>query len=183
MEPQQQIDMLADLPTGNDKESRRQRRLMRNRLSAQRSRDKRRRDIEVYTKLKAQKVEEIASMKKTVTEEMEGLKKLEEMVKFAKTFLGPAKFATVNYERIGRTLMGATITLTTFSTIVMSSDPMRSFPRASLSSHRITVKCCALTLQMHHVYMGQGQILDSEDRSMWLYKPSKNLTLLTTHLE
>eukprot|EP00985_Skeletonema_marinoi_P023745 scaffold15971_cov106-Skeletonema_marinoi.AAC.3 len=95
MEPQQQIDMLADLPAGNDKESRRQRRLMRNRLSAQRSRDKRRRDIEVYTKLKAQKVEEIASMKKTVTEEMEGLKKLEEMVKFAKTFLGPAKFATI----------------------------------------------------------------------------------------
>jgi len=94
MEPQQQIDMLADLPAGNDKESRRQRRLMRNRLSAQRSRDKRRRDIEVYTKLKAQKVEEIASMKKTVTEEMEGLKKLEEMVKFAKVFLGPAKFAT-----------------------------------------------------------------------------------------
>ena len=95
MEPQQQIDMLADLPAGSDKESRRQRRLMRNRLSAQRSRDKRRRDIAVYTKLKAQKVEEIASMKKTVTEEMEGLKKLEEMVKFAKTFLGPAKFATV----------------------------------------------------------------------------------------
>lgn len=84
-----------DLPDGNDAESRRLRRLMRNRLSAQRSRDKRRKEIEVYTKLKVQKVEEIASMKKTISEEKEGLKKLEEMVNFAKALLGPAKFATV----------------------------------------------------------------------------------------
>ena len=84
-----------DLPDGNDAESRRLRRLMRNRLSAQRSRDKRRKEIEVYTKLKVQKVEEIASIKKTISEEKEGLKKLEEMVNFAKRFLGPAKFATV----------------------------------------------------------------------------------------
>ncbi len=91
----QKGEMYADLPDGNDEESRRLRRLMRNRLSAQRSRDKRRRDIELYTKLKAQKVEEIASTKKALTEEKEGLKKLEEMVNFAKTFLGPAKFATV----------------------------------------------------------------------------------------
>lgn len=91
----QKGEMYADLPDGNDEESRRLRRLMRNRLSAQRSRDKRRRDIELYTKLKVQKVEEIASTKKALIEEKEGLKKLEEMVNFAKTFLGPTKFATV----------------------------------------------------------------------------------------
>lgn len=91
----QKGEMYADLPDGNDEESRRLRRLMRNRLSAQRSRDKRRRDIELYTKLKVQKVDEIASTKKALTEEKEGLKKLEEMVNFAKTFLGPDKFATV----------------------------------------------------------------------------------------
>ncbi len=91
----QQGEMYADLPDGNDEESRRLRRLMRNRLSAQRSRDKRRRDIELYTRLKAQRVEEIASTKKALTEEKEGLKKLEEIVNFAKTFLGPEKFTTV----------------------------------------------------------------------------------------
>jgi hypothetical protein len=91
----QNSDMNADLPDGNDPESRRLRRLMRNRLSAQRSRDKGKSEIEAYTKLKAQKDEEIACLKKTLTDEMEGLKKLEEMVNFAKSFLGPAKFAMV----------------------------------------------------------------------------------------
>ena len=91
----QQGEMYADLPDGNDEESRRLRRLMRNRLSAQRSRDKRRRDIELCTRLKVQRVEEIASTNKALTEEKEGLKNLEEIVNFAKTFLGPDKFATV----------------------------------------------------------------------------------------
>jgi hypothetical protein len=94
LEPQN-VEKNDDLPEGNDPESRRLRRLMRNRLSAQRSRDKRKSEIEAYTELKAQKDEEIASLKKTLTEEMEGLKRLEEMVNFAKSFLGPAKFAMV----------------------------------------------------------------------------------------
>ena len=87
--------MYPDLPRGNDPESRRMRRLLRNRLSAQRSRDRRRKEIEGYKKLKVEKDGEIASLKKTLTEEMAALKKLEEMVNFAKNFLGPAKFATV----------------------------------------------------------------------------------------
>ena len=88
-------ELYPDLPEGNDEESRRLRRQMRNRISAQRSRDKRRKEIEVYTKLKVQKMEEIASVKKTIMEEKEAMKKLEEMVNFAKRFLGPDKFATV----------------------------------------------------------------------------------------
>lgn len=88
-------EMYPDLPQGDDPESRRMRRLLRNRLSAQKSRDKRRKEIEGYKKLKVEKDGEIASLKKTLTEEMAALKKLEEMVNFAKSFLGPAKFATV----------------------------------------------------------------------------------------
>ncbi len=88
-------EMYPDLPQGNDPESRRMRRLLRNRLSAQKSRDKRRKEIEGYKKVKVEKDGEIASLKKTLTEEMAALKKLEEMVNFAKSFLGPAKFATV----------------------------------------------------------------------------------------
>ena len=88
-------EMYPDLPRGNDPESRRMRRLLRNRLSAQKSRDRRRKEIEGYKKLKVEKDGEIASLKKTLTVEMAALKKLEEMVNFAKNFLGPAKFATV----------------------------------------------------------------------------------------
>ena len=94
-ETKQKGELYADLPNGDDPESRRLRRLMRNRLSAQKSRDKRKSDIEAYTKIKAQKDEEIDSMKKTLADEMEGLKKLEDMVNYAKSFLGAAKFATV----------------------------------------------------------------------------------------
>ena len=85
----------ADLPEGTDPESRRLRRLMRNRLSAQRSRDRRKKEIEAYTKLKIMKAKQIASLKETLVAEKDGLKKLEDVVNFAKSLLGPDKFAMV----------------------------------------------------------------------------------------
>lgn len=59
---------LKTLPSGKDPESRRLRRLMRNRLSAQASRDRRKKAIDDLKAQKAEKEEEIALLEKAVSE-------------------------------------------------------------------------------------------------------------------
>ena len=61
-------DQLKELPSGKDPESRRLCQLMRNRLSAQASRDRRKKAIEDLQKQKVEKDKEIVLLKKTVSE-------------------------------------------------------------------------------------------------------------------
>jgi len=65
--PTKEINCTKTLPSGKDPESRKLRRLMRNRLSAQASRDRRKKAIEDAQKQKAAKEEEIASLEKTLS--------------------------------------------------------------------------------------------------------------------
>ena len=84
--------MDALLPTGKDPESRKLRRLMRNRLSAQASRDRRKKAIEDVKKMKAEKKAEIANLEKTMTEEKHRLKLLEKAIGCAREHLGHVQF-------------------------------------------------------------------------------------------
>ena len=55
-----------ELPTGKDPESRRLRRLLRNRLTAQASRDRHNEAIENYRRQKMKKAEEIAMLERAI---------------------------------------------------------------------------------------------------------------------
>jgi len=87
--------LLKALPTGKDPESRRLRRLMRNRHSAQVSRDRRRRALEDRRRLKAAKEEEIRALERNVNQEIQCMMQLEEAVSLAREYLGHAKYSQV----------------------------------------------------------------------------------------
>ena len=81
-------NLKSTLPPGKDAESRKLRRLMRNRLSAQASRDRRNKAIKEMQKKKAEKEAEIALLQKTVSEELQHMMQLEKAVGMAKDYLG-----------------------------------------------------------------------------------------------
>lgn len=87
--------LLETLPTGKDPESRRLRRLMRNRHSAQASRDRRRRALEEQRRLRETKEDKIRALERAVGEEAQYLMQLEEAVALAKECLGHAKYSKV----------------------------------------------------------------------------------------
>ena len=80
-------DKLKNLPSGKDPESRKLRRLMRNRLSAQASRDRRKKAIEDAKALKQTKQNDITTLKSQVSDEMKQLLLLEKAVMVAKTYM------------------------------------------------------------------------------------------------
>ena len=80
-------DKLKNLPSGKDPESRKLRRLMRNRLSAQASRDRRKKAIEDAKALKQTKQNDITTLKSQVSDEMKQLLLLEKAVMMAKTYM------------------------------------------------------------------------------------------------
>ena len=80
-------DTLKNLPSGKDPESRKLRRLMRNRLSAQASRDRRKKAIEDVKALKQTKQNDITTLKSQVSDEMKQLLLLEKAVMVAKTYM------------------------------------------------------------------------------------------------
>lgn len=82
---------LKQLPVGKDPASRRLRRLLRNRQSAQASRDRRRRALADQRRLKAAKEEEIKKIEQRLVQETQHEKLLEEAISFAREYLGPAK--------------------------------------------------------------------------------------------
>ena len=84
-------DHLKLLPEGKDPESRRLRRLMRNRLSAQASRDRRKKVVDDLMKEKETKRNEIEVLKQQVLEEQKRMILLEKAVTFA---LGHEKYSS-----------------------------------------------------------------------------------------
>lgn len=71
------------------------RRLMRNRHSAQVSRDRRRRALEDQRRLKEAKEEEIRALERIVSEEIQCLMRLEQVVDFARDYLGADMYSKV----------------------------------------------------------------------------------------
>jgi len=86
---------LKTLPSGKDPESRKLRRLMRNRLSAQASRDRRKKAIEDAQRSTAMKEAEIQHLEKTLGEETRRMLLLERAVGFARDYLGRERYAKV----------------------------------------------------------------------------------------
>lgn len=93
--PTKDKNNLKTLPSGKDPESRRLRRLMRNRLSAQASRDRRQKAIEDLRKLKTEKEGEIALLNQTVSQELYHMMHLEKALSFAREYLGPERYSAV----------------------------------------------------------------------------------------
>jgi len=89
--PSSSADHLKLLPEGKDPESRRLRRLMRNRLSAQASRDRRKKVVDDLMKEKETKRNEIELLKQQVLEEQKRMILLEKAVTFA---LGHEKYSS-----------------------------------------------------------------------------------------
>lgn len=85
--PTKDKNNLKTLPSGKDPESRRLRRLMRNRLSAQASRDRRQKAIEDLRKLKTEKEGEIALLDQFVSQELDHMMHLEKALSFAQDTL------------------------------------------------------------------------------------------------
>mmetsp|Transcript_25362 Transcript_25362/g.45759 ORF Transcript_25362/g.45759 Transcript_25362/m.45759 type:complete len:804 (-) Transcript_25362:253-2664(-) len=86
---------LKTLPSGKDPESRKLRRLMRNRLSAQASRDRRKKAIEDAQRSTAMKKVEIKRLEKTLEEEKQRMLLLERAVGYARDYLGRERYAKV----------------------------------------------------------------------------------------
>ena len=88
-------ETLKTLPSGKDPESRKLRRLMRNRLSAQASRDRRKKAIEDAKKLKVVKEQQISALKEQVDVDTKRMVLLERAVSYAKTYLGAEEYDRV----------------------------------------------------------------------------------------
>ena len=88
-------ETLKTLPSGKDPESRKLRRLMRNRLSAQASRDRRKKAIEDAKKLKIVKEQQISTLKDQVDVDTKRMVLLERAVRYAKTYLGAEEYDRV----------------------------------------------------------------------------------------
>ncbi|EJK68938.1 hypothetical protein THAOC_09851, partial [Thalassiosira oceanica] len=85
----------VELPTGTDPESRRQRCLLRNRITAQASRDRKRMAIQEARKARDEREVEIEALRRTLRDENERLRSLESMIDLVRQSMTQEQFARV----------------------------------------------------------------------------------------
>ncbi|EJK50231.1 hypothetical protein THAOC_30826, partial [Thalassiosira oceanica] len=85
----------VELPTGTDPESRRQRCLLRNRITAQASRDRKRMAIQEARRARDEREVEIEALRRTLRDENERLMSLESMIDLVRQSMTQEQFTRV----------------------------------------------------------------------------------------